>query len=89
MQTRSKIQIAIVANSPGECLGVSGQTGCVPAIVSGELSAQVVGGDTLAEGSCSKRRNCVGELRVYRSGAIRRHASELLLQQLVAVRARS
>ena len=28
----------------GECLGVSGQTSCVPAIVTGELAVQVVGG---------------------------------------------
>ena len=40
---------------PGEGLGVSGQTGCVPAIVSGKLTAQVVGGDTLAEGTCMSK----------------------------------
>ena len=39
---------------PGECLGVCGQTGCVPSVVASELSAQVVRGDTLAEGTCTK-----------------------------------
>ena len=36
---------------PGESLGVGGQTGCVPSVIASELSAQVVGGDTLAEGT--------------------------------------
>ena len=36
----------------GEGLGVCGQTGCVPAVVTSELSAQVVRGHTLAEGAC-------------------------------------
>ena len=42
---------------PGESLGVCGQTGGVPSVVAGELSAQVVGGDTLAEGTCSSKRD--------------------------------
>ena len=41
---------------PGECLGVCGQTGCVPSVVASELAAQVVRGDTLAEGTYRKKR---------------------------------
>ena len=40
---------------PGECLGVCGQTGCVPSVVASELAAQVVRGDTLAEGTYTGR----------------------------------
>ena len=36
----------------GEGLGISGQTSCVPSVVSGELAGQVGGGVTLAEGAC-------------------------------------
>jgi hypothetical protein len=36
----------------GEGLGVSGQTGSVPAVVTGELASQVGGGVALAEGAC-------------------------------------
>ena len=43
-----------IQNIPGECLGVCGQTGCVPSVITSELSAQVVRGDTLAEGTCTK-----------------------------------
>lgn len=43
----------------GEGLGVCGQTGCVPAVVTSELTAQVVGGDTLAEGTCRHRHTQV------------------------------
>ena len=35
-----------------EGLGVSGQTSGIPAIVAGELTVQVGGGVTLAEGAC-------------------------------------
>lgn len=42
-------------NIPGECLWVCGQTGCVPSVVTSELAAQVVRGDTLAEGSYKER----------------------------------
>ncbi len=48
--------------SPGECLWVSGQTGCVPSIVSGKLSAQVVRGHTLAEGACGGVREKVSRV---------------------------
>ena len=48
---------------PGECLGVCGQTGCVPSVVTSELAAQVVRGDTLAEGTCTNR--CLEVTGVY------------------------
>jgi hypothetical protein len=38
----------------GEGLRVSGQTGSVPAVVTGELASEVGGGVALGEGACER-----------------------------------
>jgi hypothetical protein len=39
----------------GEGLGISGQTGSVPAVVTSKLASQVGGGVALGEGACERK----------------------------------